>query len=133
MNDQRIPKHAVLAIVMAMVCLGTFTHSSAQQTQTGQLNGHVLDVVGATIKGASIFVRRHSSPDENTKLLTHTDINGNFTLSLPEGGYDVLVVSPGFAASVETIPVMARKTRKAQWRLKVLNCDFPGVNCDTFQ
>jgi len=113
--------------------LGTFTHSSAQQTQTGQLNGHVLDVVGATIKGASIFVRRHSSPDENTKLLTHTDINGNFTLSLPEGGYDVLVVSPGFAASVETIPVMARKTRKAQWRLKVLNCDFPGVNCDTFQ
>ena len=130
MKDGLPCKHAVIAIVM--VCFGTFAHTSAQQPQTGQISGHVVDVMGASIKGASVFVRRNTPPDEAIKLLTHTDIRGDFTLVLPEGGYDVLVTSPGFAANVETVPVLARKTRKVQWKLKVLNCDFPGVNCDTF-
>jgi hypothetical protein len=121
-------------IVILMVCFATFAHSSAQESRTGQISGHVVDVVGATIKGASIFVRRATTPpDDNIKLLTHTDIHGDFTLVLPEGGYDVLVTSPGFAANVETVPVLARKTMKVQWKLKVLSCNFPGVNCDTFQ
>ena len=64
------------------------------------------------------------------RLLTHTDINGDFTLALPEGGYDILVTSPGFVAAVETLPVFAGKTKKGQWRL---DCSFPGMNCDTFQ
>jgi hypothetical protein len=121
-------------IATAMFCFGTLAHSSAQQPQTGQISGHVVDVVGATIKGASIFVRRNTTPsEESIKLLTRTDIHGDFTLVLPEGGYDVLVTSPGFAANVETVPVFARKTKKVLWKLKVLDCNFPGMNCDTFQ
>jgi hypothetical protein len=107
--------------------------SSAQQHPSGQISGHVVDVVGATIRGASVYVRRNSPPDDEIRLLTHTDIRGDFKLELPEGGYDVLVTSPGFAANVETIPVSAKQTRQVRWQLKALNCNFPGMNCDTFQ
>jgi hypothetical protein len=124
-------RHAVLTI--AMTCLGLPEHLLGQRPETGQITGHVVDVVGATIKGASVFVRRNMPSDDNVKLLAHTDINGDFTLVLPEGGYDVLVTSPGFAANVETVAVLARKPRKLRWKLKVLDCTFPGMNCDTFQ
>jgi hypothetical protein len=119
-------------LMVALVCVVNSTHSLAQQPKTGQISGHVVDVVGATIKGASVFVRRHMPSEENVKLLLHTDINGDFKLVLPEGGYDVLVTSPGFVAGVETVPVSAGKTRKVQWKLKPLDCSFPGMNCDTF-
>jgi Carboxypeptidase regulatory-like domain len=130
---QRWPTSKRYVIPIMMVCFGILAHSSAQQPKTGQISGHVVDVVGATIKGASVFIRRNTPPDEKVELLTHTDIHGDFTLVLPEGGYDVLVTSPGFAANVETVPVFAGKTKKVQWKLKVLNCNFPGMNCDTFQ
>ena len=67
------------------------------------------------------------------KLLTHTDIKGDFTLDLPDGGYDVLVTSPGFAASVKTIGVTSEAPRGLHWKLNVLDCSFPGMNCDTVQ
>lgn len=117
-------------LLIVVVCAVNCAHSLAQQTKTGRVSGHVLDVMGATIKGASIFVRRNMPPEESMRLLTHTDINGDFTLALPEGGYDILVTSPGFVAAVETLPVFAGKTKKGQWRL---DCSFPGMNCDTFQ
>jgi hypothetical protein len=131
MKDRLIGKHAGIAILV--VCFGTFPHSSGQQLQTGQISGHVGDVQGASIDGASVFVRKHMPAEENVKLLTHTDTHGDFMLVLPEGGYDVLITSQGFAASVETVPVLGRKTRKVEWNLKALKCDFPGMNCDTFQ
>jgi hypothetical protein len=131
MNNWLIYRHARIAVAIA--CIGTTTNSSPQQPQTGQISGHVVDVVGATIKGASVFVRRNIPSEENVRLMTHTDIRGDFKLVLPAGAYDVLVVSPGFAANVETVPVLVRQTRKAQWKLKALDCSFPGVNCDTFQ
>jgi hypothetical protein len=120
-------------LMVALVCVVNATHSSAQQPKTGQISGHVVDVVGATIKGASVFVRRHIPSEENVKLLAHTDVHGDFRLLLPEGGYDVLVTSPGFAAAVETVPVSAGKEKKVQWKLKSLDCSFPGMNCDAFQ
>ena len=119
--------------MVAVVCVVNPEHSSAQQPKTGQISGHVVDAVGATIKGASVFVRRNIPPELNVRLLMHTDIHGDFKLVLPEGGYDVLVTSPGFAAGVETVPVLAGRTRKVQWKLKSLGCSFPGMNCDTFQ
>lgn len=131
MCNRRIRICARFAIVA--VCVVNAAYSVGQQPKTGQVSGHVVDVVGATIKEASVFVRRNIPAEENVRLLTHTDINGDFTLVLPEGGYDILVTSPGFVAAVETLPVLAGKTKKAQWRLKILDCSFPGMNCDTFQ
>jgi Carboxypeptidase regulatory-like domain len=129
MNNWLICRHARIAVAIA--CITTIANSSPQQPQTGQISGHVIDVTGATIKGASVFVRRNIPSEENVRLLTHTDTHGDFKLVLPAGAYDVLIVSPGFAANVETVPVWARQTKKFQWKLKALDCSLPGINCDT--
>ena len=134
MADMKQRRMRVCArLMVALVCVVNATHSLAQQPTTGQVSGHVVDVAGATIKGASVFVRRNIPPAEDVRLFTRTDIHGDFMLVLPEGGYDVLVTSPGFAAGVETVSVLVGRTKKVQWKLKPLNCNFPGMNCDTFR
>jgi len=134
MADMKLQRIGMCArLMVALVCVVNSTHSLAQRPKTGQISGHVVDVVGATITGASVFVRRHIHSEENIKLLVHTDVHGDFKLVLPEGGYDVLVTSPGFAAGVETVPVSAGKEKSVQWKLRSLDCSFPGMNCDTFQ
>jgi hypothetical protein len=80
--------------------------------------------VGATIKVEG-SVRRNIPPEENVRLLMRTDIHGDFKLVLPEGGYEILVTSPGFAAGVKTVPVLAGTTKKVQWKLKPLDCSSP--------
>ena len=120
-------------MVAALASLGLTSVLNGQVSQTGRMLGHVVDVAGASIKGASIFVRRDMPSDADVKLLTHTDINGDFTLNLPDGGYDVLVTSPGFDASVRTVAIVHGKPSRFQWKLKPHDCSFPGTNCDTFQ
>ena len=120
-------------IMIALVSFEPVSVLSGQQAQAGRITGHVVDVVGATINDASVFVREHTASDADMKLLTHTDIKGDFTLDLPDGGYDVLVTSPGFAASVKTIGVTSEAPRGLHWKLNVLDCSFPGMNCDTVQ
>lgn len=131
MMDRFQFKHAVIAVVL--LGFGSSAVFSGQQRQSGHMIGHVVDSVGATIKGASVYVRGNTSSDAEVKLLTHTDINGVFTLELPDGGYDVLVTSPGFNAGVETVAISHGKPSKHQWTLKANDCSFPGMNCDTFQ
>jgi hypothetical protein len=120
-------------IATALFCLGIFSHSPAQDTRSGQISGHVVDITGAAIGKASIYVRRNSPSEEEVRLVAHTDASGSFKLMLAEGGYDVLVTSPGFAATVESVPVLAKQIKHAQWKLRPLSCNFPGMNCDTFQ
>jgi hypothetical protein len=131
MKNLNIDRH----IAVAVICFGLMmiTTSSAQPPATGKISGHVVDTVGAVIPRASVFVRKYWPSEDNVRLVTHTDIHGDFMLLLPEGGYDVLVTSMGFAAGVKTLPVFPGKTRKVQWKLQALGCDFPGKNCDTFQ
>ncbi|WP_162601905.1 carboxypeptidase-like regulatory domain-containing protein [Occallatibacter savannae] len=131
MKNRRIASCAHL--VLALGCLVNAARSFAQQPKAGQISGHVVDVVGATVKGASVFVRRNIPAEEKIALLAHTDINGDFKLALPEGGYDVLVTSPGFAARVETVAVPAGKPMRIELKLKALDCSFPRMNCDTLQ
>jgi hypothetical protein len=130
MNHWQMGERIVVAVsLFGLVMIST----SAQGPTTGQISGHVVDAMGAIIKGASVFVRKNSPSEEDVKLVTHTDIHGDFLILLPKGGYDVLVTSPGFVSGVETIPIFPGKVRKVQWKLKVLGCDFPGMNCDTFR
>ena len=119
-------------LTIAVVCAVNGAHSLEQQPRNGQISGHVVDLVGATVREASIFVRKNIPSEENVRLVAHTDIHGDFSVILPEGGYDVLVTSPGFAAGVETLPVFAGRNKRVEWKLKPLDCNFPGVNCDTF-
>ena len=131
MNHRQKKLFACFAFV---VCMLIAAHSVGQQHEkTGQVSGQVIDAAGAVIERASVYVRKNTPSAEKIELLTHTDSHGNFVLVLPEGGYDILVTSPGFASALDTIPVFAGKTRKTIWKLKVLPCNFPGVNCDSFR
>jgi len=105
-------------LMVAVICVVNPGRSLTQQPKVGQISGHVADVVGATIKGASVYIRRSIPPEEDVRLAVHTDVHGDFKLVLPEGGYDVLVTSPGFAAEVETVPVLAGRTKETRWKLK---------------
>jgi hypothetical protein len=105
------------ARIAVLLFLGAtpIAHTSAQQHGSGQLRDHVVDSEGATFKGALVLVHKQGSGEDNLRVAAHTDRSGDFVLPLEEGGYDILVTAPGFAAAVQTIPVA------------------PGMNCDTFQ
>jgi hypothetical protein len=125
-------RHGRITIGFAILFM-VAARSLATPTSNGRIHGHVVDIVGATIAGANVFGRKHEPSEESIKLITHTDARGDFDLDLRSGGYDIVVISPGFAASVESVAVLAGKTVKVPFKLKALDCTFPGVNCDTFQ
>jgi hypothetical protein len=122
----------VLVVLAAFVALYLPGASEAQEPPLGRINGHVIDPMGAAVPDAKVFIHKSSPSDDNVRLVAHTDSTGYFTISLPEGGYDVLVTAPGFAAAVNTLSVIGGRSAKVDWKLKVLDCNFPDMNCDTF-
>ena len=64
------------------------------------------------------------------RLTARTDAHGDFTLALPAGAYDILVVSQAFAARAETVASTLGKTKVVRWKLDFVGCDYPGMNCD---
>jgi uncharacterized membrane protein len=98
-----------------------------------QISGHVGDEVGAVVGKASVFVRRYSPTENGVELVTHSDGQGNFVVTLAPGAYDVLVTSAGFMSKMQTVVVQAGKTQKLEWKLTAQPCDFPTANCDTFR
>ena len=71
--------------VMVIIGMVLVVTSQGQKARTGSISGHVVDSVGATIKGATIFVHKQASSETALEVAAHTDIKGNFTLELPEG------------------------------------------------
>jgi hypothetical protein len=121
----------VSAFVLYFMCATTLFGQTP--LPSGQVSGHVIDTVGAVIPGADVFVRSYSARGKDITLAGHTDRNGDFTLTLPAGGYDVIVTSPGFQSKIQIVLSKVGKTTKILWKLAALNCDFPSTNCDTFQ
>src|SRR6185295_2553853 len=64
--------------------------SAFAQSGTYNITGKVMDAVTKTpMQAASVFA-------QNTTTGTATDINGNFTLRLSNGGYDLVVTFTGY-------------------------------------
>lgn len=120
-----------LSIAALLVAVGALMPLIAQTEPTGTLRGHVFDSEGAAIARAKVYVRVRMPDQDAIRLMTRTDLKGDFQLVVLAGAYDVLVTSEGFAAKVESVGIVAGKTTKTQWKMAVLGCDFPGVNCDT--
>jgi TonB-linked SusC/RagA family outer membrane protein len=70
--------------------LPTQTHRSSTETLDFVLKGKVLDAAGGTIPGATVVLKGSSS------VGTTTDIDGLFTLSLPDGSTTLVISSIGF-------------------------------------
>jgi hypothetical protein len=107
--------------------------AAVPKATTGQISGRILDSSGAVVGGASIFVHRTDSVDDKISIVAHTNSSGEFAVDLPEGGYDVLVTARGFKGGLKTVPVWNGKKATFELRLKAMDCNFPRVNCDTFQ
>ncbi len=117
-----------VGLALVLGCVSYF--AGAQNSQLVHVTGHVGDVTGAAIARAVVLMLNRS-PDQSARLRTQTDLHGNFAMSLPEGGYDILVSSAGFQAGVKTVGIERGKGQKLTWKLMALSCKFPGVNCDT--
>ncbi|MEO6228806.1 MAG: carboxypeptidase-like regulatory domain-containing protein [Ferruginibacter sp.] len=75
--------------LLMLVCL-IFSAATFAQTNSYYLTGRIID--GATqlpLQAASVFA-------QNTTIGTVTDANGNFTLKLPIGGYDLAITFTGY-------------------------------------
>ncbi len=75
-------KHVFLKGVVWLICTMSFLVSFAQ---TRRVTGSITDDKGAALPGATITVKR-------TELATKTDVNGAFTLTLPNNS-NTLVIS----------------------------------------
>jgi hypothetical protein len=73
------------------------------QTETGQINGKVIDPNGALVPNASVNVK---SIDTGATITATTSGDGTYTVSnLRPGLYDVTVSANGFAASTQRVQV----------------------------
>ena len=63
---------------------------SFSQAGSYSISGKVLEGVGQSpMQAASVFA-------QNTMIGTATDVNGNFSLRLPDGGYDLVITFTGY-------------------------------------
>ncbi len=70
---------------------------SFSQSSSYTISGKVIDAISKIpLQAASVFA-------QNTTLGTTTDVNGNFTLQLPKGGYDLAITYTGYETLSERI------------------------------
>jgi len=89
---------ARLGFVLLSVLL--FAYSSIHaQTETGQINGRVIDPNGALVPNASVMIR---SVDTGIETTATTGSEGTYAVAnLKPGLYDVTVNTSGFAATTQ--------------------------------
>ncbi|MEQ1553587.1 MAG: carboxypeptidase-like regulatory domain-containing protein [Ferruginibacter sp.] len=105
-------------ILLLFVSAFHFTYTNAQSyfTITGKV---VNDSNSLPMAAASVFA-------QNTTLGTVTDNEGNFKLTLPNGGYDLIISFTGFVT--ESVRISANDiTEKIQIKLKEKNKNLESV------
>jgi iron complex outermembrane recepter protein len=84
--------------------------TAAPQTPTARLTGRVTDQQGQPLAGARVTARPTALPNNNQSQANSgafavTESNGNFTLSLPEGRYQMVVAASGFRAEQREVAI----------------------------
>ena len=73
--------------MMALLAVTMMVGSALAQTETGQINGKVVDPAGAVVAGASVTVK---SVQTGREVTATSDNQGGYTVtSLQSGLYDV--------------------------------------------
>jgi hypothetical protein len=87
MNEAKFNSMKTTILIISLLSLRL---ASFAQSDVYIISGKVIDAVSkAPMQAASVFA-------ENTTTGTATDANGNFTLRLPNGGYDLVVSFTGY-------------------------------------
>jgi hypothetical protein len=130
-----VRKHVFLLFTTV---LSLVSFSQTATTAKGKITGLVVDQTGAVIPGAHVFIHANrpvaSGVADKIELQATTDAKGAFRLELPAGPYDILITAYPWRADVITVLLKANSDLRLKRKLIMLpNCDWPGINCDTFK
>ncbi|MBF9252292.1 TonB-dependent receptor [Pontibacter sp. 172403-2] len=107
-HSRTLPQKKVLALLVAAACLaqspaqagtttfGTTAYSAAAVVQGTEVSGRVTGDDGQGVPGASVVVK-------GTTIGTATDVNGNFTLSVPAGSNTLVISFLGYKSQEVSI------------------------------
>ncbi len=106
------------AVVIAVVGFSSFLVAS----DYGSLTGTVTDPTGVVFRNANVWIRwndtsglmgegRKARAPRQRELHLRTDANGQFSVKVEAGIYDVFVFADGYVPVCSTVPVEAGKTR----------------------
>lgn len=93
-----------------LLAIAAFSSAAAQTSFS--ISGKVMNADnGQPLQGASVFA-------QNTTLGTATDADGNFTLYLPNGGYDVVVTFTGMNTESKRVSTGDESNKNLVFQLK---------------
>jgi uncharacterized GH25 family protein len=97
---------------------------AAVSAKAATLSGTVRDSEGAVISNAHIVVHwDHSDVKDNLgikqDIVATSDSNGQFSLELPAGFYDVFVAATAFSPHCEKVRLKGNETKAYEVKLKV--------------
>ena len=110
---QTIIRRSSLAFLVSLVLISA---ASAQDTNNKKvLRGRVVDQNHAAIFGADVYLARAGAPS-NAAV---TDRNGDFSMSLEPGEYELRVLAEGFSEATETVAIGAASAQPLEIVLNV--------------
>lgn len=120
MRPYNFPTMRNLLILTLVLLLGAFV-------QAATLSGTVRDSEGAVIAKAHVVVHWDSSGSNYLKdnigikedITAMTDSNGEFSLDLPSGFYDVFVTAISFSPHCDKVRLKGNETKKYEAKLNV--------------
>lgn len=95
--------------------LGCFESPAQAQTQSALLTGRVLDPDGAAVPDATIVI----TGDQRSTSRIVTDKNGEFSVQLQPGEYQIRTSADGFAEASERVTVVATKETAVRFSLTI--------------
>jgi hypothetical protein len=91
----------------------------AQSVQKAKFAGTVTDPSGAVVPRADVKMYWKMPAAGHPDISVKTDANGEFSVGVPPGSYDVCAQALGFLSTCETVSVGARGISAYTTRLKV--------------
>ena len=115
-GDGAMTMPAIRTVLLLAACLVSFSKVTyAQNPTTPNFSGSVADIMKVPIAEAFIWIHEESG---RTSYTVRTNSKGVFDTHLPEGYYDVLISSPGFAPFCKAVWVQPGKPIKIAVNLK---------------
>ena len=100
-------------LLRTVICSALLLNAGTALSSTNSISGTVKDSEGAVIDRATITIHRDSSVvgKENADRVVTSDKNGQFTVEVAPGFYDIFVSAPAF--SPQCTKVRARDVERA--------------------
>ncbi len=111
-------KQLIVALVAVLVCVAVGLVNAQSGSNSGSINGTVLDPTGAVVPSAAVEIH---NPVSHFDLSTTTDKSGNFSLpNIPFNPYHMTVTATGFAPNAQDVDIRSIVPLNLKVSLQVL-------------